>query len=334
MTISNYARTFRLPAIALLFAQGLLVLLIATEPPTWSGMGYALGLATLTIAMLMPAGHQQVRRRVALGGATLLLVPLVVRLVAVKPLGELRLVDSIVDERDVSINAARVMAWTAFMSDPDVTRLAHEMSVAYDELAQAEGSLLPSPFVATYLGLELPGASDTLEFAAAGGDAVVFLHGFGGNFTMSCWLFARAARRAHVTTVCPSTRWAGDWWTQEGEAIARQTINALRARGKRVFLAGLSNGAIGASRIAPKIAAEIAGLVLLSGAANDAPSPNLPTLVIHGRTDAQIPASAVQAYAVRVGAQYVELTGGHLAMLMERDQVAHAIAEWFEKRAP
>ncbi len=32
---------------------------------------------------------------------------------------------------------------------------------------------------------------------------------------------ARAARKAGVSTLCPSTSWVGDWWTKTGETIVR-----------------------------------------------------------------------------------------------------------------
>ncbi len=207
------------------------------------------------------------------------------------------------------------------------------MRAGYDEMAREEGAL-PSPVLATYLGLERPGASDAIDFEHAGADAVVFLHGYAGNFTMSCWLFARAAARAGLATDCPSTSWRGDWWTASGEAIVRERIAALRARGKtRVFLAGLSNGGIGASRLAPRLRGEIAGLVLVSGVAPDAGAPGVPTLVLQGRRDAMCSASVARAYATGNGASYVELDDGHFALLVDRDRAARAIADWLAPRA-
>jgi pimeloyl-ACP methyl ester carboxylesterase len=215
------------------------------------------------------------------------------------------------------------------MKDPDVPELPDAMRDAYDQMAREEGDL-PSPFAATYLGLQRPGASDAIEFMRDGDAAVVFLHGSAGNFTMSCWLFARAASRAGMSTTCPSTTWVGDWWSHPGEKIVRESIASLRARGKkRIYLAGLSNGGIGASRLAPRLADEkIAGLVLVSGAAPDATSAHVPTLVVQGRGDTQVPATVCRAYATRANAKYVELDAGHFALLVEREKAQRAITEW------
>ncbi len=139
--------------------------------------------------------------------------------------------------------------------------------------------------------------------------------------------------KAHMTTVCPSTRFRGDWWSADGESILRDTMKAVRAKGfTRIFLAGLSNGAIGASRLAPRLAKDIAGLILVSGAASDANGAHMPTLVVQGRDDAHISASVVHAYATRAGAKYVELDAGHFALLVERDVASAAITEWLAAR--
>jgi hypothetical protein len=318
---------------ALLAAELPIALLISTAPPSWSAAGYLLGLVLITASLVARPIFGRSRLLLFLG-ASIMVAPLLVRLIAVQPMGSLRAIDRLIDERDVSINAARAIRITGLMRDPDVPAVPEAMRSAYDQLSAEEGALLPSPFVATYLGLQRPGASDTLEIAASGKGTVIFLHGFAGNFTMSCWLFARAAKKQGLGTVCPSTGWIGDWWSAQGEAIVRDTIRSLRSRGEqRIYLAGLSNGAIGASRLAPRLSDQIAGLVLLSGAASDAPSPDMPTLVIHGRDDAQIPSSIARAYAQRVGARYVELPAGHFVLLLLRDRVAQIIGGWFEERA-
>ena len=314
-----------------------LTLFVLTEPPTWSAAAYVLG-ADCCVAALVLVGRP-VARRLAWVGAALVVLTLLGRAVWAKGgssisanvsgKGSARVVDRLVDERDLSVNAARAIAWTRFMGDPDVPELADAMRSAYDDMAQDEPDA-PSPVVATYMGLERPGASDTVEIPAEHPTdaAAIFLHGYAGNFTMSCWLFASAAKRANVTTVCPSTRWIGDWWTPEGESTVREALASLRARGmRRIYLAGLSNGAIGASRLATRIRG-LDGLILISGAAPDAASPGIPTLVIQGRSDAQIPAALVHGYAERAGARYVELDAGHFAMLTRRARVRDGIGAW------
>ena len=318
------ALSMRLVGIAALVFIVPLFFFVMTEPPSWSGAAYVLGPLLIAIGAVVRGVW---RRRLAVVGGALVLVTLGVRLVSAKG----RVVNRVIDERDITINASRALGWTAYRADPDVPRLPSAMRSAYGEMASA-GVDLASPLVSTLMGLERPSSSETLEVAAegtSGHDVVIFLHGSTGNYALSCWLFARAARRAHMTTVCPSTRWTGDWWSTAGESILRDTMKSLRARGfTRIFLAGLSNGAIGASRLAPRMAGELAGLVLVSGAAPDASGVNIPTLVVQGRGDALISASVVHAYATRANAKYVELAAGHFVLLVERDAAGAAITEW------
>ncbi len=318
----------RIFGILVLLGFSPVVLFVLSGPPTLSGAAYVL--APMVLAASLVASRQWARR-LAIAGAALLLVPVGARLLTTKKAGDVRAIDRVVDERDVAVNAARAIAYTHFMSDPDVPELPAAMRAAYDDMDREEGSL-PSPFVATYLGLEGPGATDTIELMRDGDAAVVFLHGSAGNFTMSCWLFARAAARAGMSTACPSTSWAGAWWTHANERIVRDTIASLHARGKtRIYLAGLSNGGIGASRLAPRLAGEIDGLVLVSGAAPDAGAPGVSTLVIQGRVDGQVSTPMVRAYATRVGAKYVELDAGHFALLVERERAEAAITDWLTR---
>jgi hypothetical protein len=320
----------RILGIFLLVAYAPFVLFVFGGPPTLSGALYVLAPAVLIASLVVP---QKWSRRVALASVAMLFAPMLARLVFTKPGGDVRAIDRVVDERDIAVNASRAIAYTHFMKDPDVPELPTAMRDAYDQMAREEGDL-PSPFAATYLGLQRPGASDAIELMRDGDAAVVFLHGSAGNFTMSCWLFARAAAKAGVSTTCPSTTWVGDWWSHSGEKIVRDSIASLRARGKtRIYLAGLSNGGIGASRLAPRLTDEkLAGLILVSGAAPDASASGMPTLVVQGRGDTQVSAAVVRAYATRANAKYVELDAGHFALLVEREKSQRAITEWLARR--
>jgi pimeloyl-ACP methyl ester carboxylesterase len=319
----------RIFGIVLLVLYAPFLVFVFAEPPTLSGALYVLAPAVLFASLVVPARWS---RRVALASVAVFFAPMLARIVFTKPGGDVRAIDRVVDERDMAVNASRAIAYTHFMNDPDVPALPNAMRDAYDQMTREEGAL-PSPFAATYMGLQRPGASDAIEFMRDGDAAVVFLHGSAGNFTMSCWLFARAASQAGVSTTCPSTTWVGDWWSTPGEEIVRDSIASLRARGKkRIYLAGLSNGGIGASRLAPRLANEkLAGLVLVSGAAPDARASGLPTLVVQGRGDAQVSAAVVRAYATRANAKYVELDAGHFALLVEREKAQHAITNWLQR---
>ena len=152
-----------------------------------------------------------------------------------------------------------------------------------------------------------------------------------GNFTLSCWLLrARRRESGHGDDVSIDDVGRRLVVGVGREEFVRDAIASLRARGKtRIYLAGLSNGGIGASRLAPRLADEkLAGLVLVSGAAPDARASTVPTLVLQGRNDTQVSAAVVHAYASRSHAKYVEYTAGHFVLLVDRDHVAAAITDW------
>jgi len=241
-----------------------------------------------------------------------------------------RYVDRLLDESDVARSGARVLFSTGKLRD-DANEVPAAMTKAYAEMRATEGDH-PSPVVATYLGMQSPSAFDVLTYdpnqlpernvVMPIENAVIFLHGFAGNFTLPCWQIARAVVDLNVLTVCPSTNWIGDWSTEDGEATLRQTITDLHARGiKRIVLAGLSNGGLGASHLAPKLSHHLSGLVLISGADPSAKKPGtVPTLVIHGKADTMTTFSAARQYATKTGAELVVLDAAHFAMLVRRHE--------------
>ncbi|MBX3191714.1 MAG: alpha/beta hydrolase [Labilithrix sp.] len=242
-----------------------------------------------------------------------------------------RFVNRVLDEGDLAIAGTRVLVASGALRD-DAVELPGAMRSAYAAMRREEGSP-PSPVAATLLGLERPGAFDLVLVEPAGEapahHAVVFLHGFAGNWDLPCWQIARAVSSAAVVTACPSTRFVGDWGSADGEATLRRTVDVLRARGiDGIVLAGLSNGGLGASALAPKMKGAFAGLVLISGADPGAPSPGVPTLVIHGEHDSMVHPSTSRAYAKKHGAKYVELDAGHFAMLVRGAAADRAIGDF------
>ncbi len=185
----------------------------------------------------------------------------------------------------------------------------------------------PSPVAATLLGLQRAGAFDALIVEPEGRRArvgVIFLHGYAGSFTVECWHFVRAARAIGALKVCPSMDASGEWWRPDGVAIVDATLRYMASRGvSRVVLAGLSNGAVGAHRIARRFAPRLAGLVLISGASAFGSSAGVPTLVVRGTDDA-LGRSAIRE------PEWSEFTiaGGHFVFLSRADAVRDAIARW------
>jgi pimeloyl-ACP methyl ester carboxylesterase len=211
--------------------------------------------------------------------------------------------------------------------------LADAMYAGYQAMG-AEQALSPSPFARTYHNLQRPEAFDAVVIESTEAQpepGVIFLHGFTGNFTMPCWLVAQAVQPIGGLTVCPSVGWRGDWWTADGEATLRATIDYMRGRGvKRIYLAGLSNGAVGASELAHKLTDEISGLILISGASPSAQDSGLPVLVLAGKTDERMPADMMRGYADRMGpnAAFVELDADHFMLAKKAADIQRVIASW------
>jgi pimeloyl-ACP methyl ester carboxylesterase len=335
-------------------AIGFLVLLPASvlgvlallSPATWSGAADALGLLVTFVGLVTAPARIHRRRGVARGGLAILVLTACARMAAAAS-GETaamhagadaspRVLDRLLDEEDVAVTGARTLIAIGGLTDPDVRELVPQMKNAYRSMRAEQGDL-PSPVVATYLGLPAPGASDTLVFEPRSSShpagAVIFLHGFAGSFTLPCWQIARVAARLDLVTFCPSVGYRGDWWTADGEATVRRTVAELHARGiRRIWLAGLSNGGIGASRLAPRMPHTFQGLILISGAAPEAVPTSLPALVLQGRDDAMMPASLARSYASRSNGRYVELDAGHFAMLVRSDAADRAIESWLRQR--
>jgi pimeloyl-ACP methyl ester carboxylesterase len=328
-------RTFSI--LLAILASALLVFLL-TGAPTWSGTAYAVGLlaATLGGALLGRRGA----RPLAAGGVALVLVMLLARLssgargttlVMRTPASTgSRLINRAVDEADLAVSGARLLGLTSFAKDPDVGVLPREMALAYARMRGEQGDS-PSPVIATYLGLESPAAYDVIEIGDVehASATLVFLHGFAGSFSLPCWEVSRAAARVGMATVCPATRWVGDWWAADGTATLRDVVTNLHARGQRhLVLAGLSNGGIGGSLFVARFPDVFDGFIAISGASPEARPPGIPVLCIQGRKDRNIPASIVEAYARHSGGRYVELEAGHFALLVEEERAVTAMADW------
>lgn len=207
--------------------------------------------------------------------------------------------------------------------------LAPAIEAAYAELEARHGALA-SVFLESVT--TTPSAAHFSALVSEPRDApslgVVFLHGYGGNFTWPCALVAEVVREVGGATVCPSVGRDGAWWTGEGPAIARASIAALRAQGAdAIVLAGLSNGSIGAARLAESVG-PLAGLVLISGAPRGAHT-DLPALVVHGTDDTMTPTAAARAFVRRSPHAELELApGGHFVLAHERDAIRARLGAW------
>jgi len=245
-----------------------------------------------------------------------------------------RHLNRVLPERDLALGGSRMLSTRRFVPAGFVRQL----GAVYDRMEREVGQL-PSPLNATYLGLQRPEAFDVVVVEGRGqrraDTAVVFLHGYAGNVSAICWLVALAARDHGVTTHCPSVGFAGDWWRPHGARTLGAMLTHLERAGvRRVFLVGLSNGARGASLLAPRFARRIVGLVLLSGIDEHARPPALPVLLLHGAHDPGVPAGVAKRYlAAARQAKQVTVPGDHFVLVTRERQVREALSGWLRSTA-
>ncbi|WP_267145460.1 alpha/beta hydrolase [Myxococcus dinghuensis] len=255
--------------------------------------------------------------------------------------GRGRWLNRLVSERDGTLVAAHLLLLTGRLPARDAGDLLTTLRTAFDRIDGATGAY-ETPAIATYLGLQSPDDFDAVVIPPQGRApprvAVVFLHGFAGNFAVYCWQMAQAARAISALTVCPSVGPTGRWWGADGARTLDATLAWLASQGiRRVYLSGLSNGGVGASVLAARAmppGLELRGLVLVSGALPSAPVPRVPTLVVQGRGDSMMPTSEVRAYVERLGAlaTSVEVDSGHFAFLDRRATCERAISAWLVRQ--
>ena len=335
-------------AIGVLLALPAVPLSIFAATTPLSGVGFLYVIGTLLVIGGLLTAPRRVRRRrgVTRAGLAVIALAMVVRIAFAghgKTIAMTRrgpgapLLDRLLPEDDVATTSARAVIWAGILPANDTKNLVPTLRRSFQRMNEAEGSY-PSPIAMTSLGLQRREAFDTLEIAAPAADtkaAVLFLHGYGGNFTLQCWMVAQAARRAGAATFCPSTRLTGDWWSADGRHVVGEMMTDLRARGfDRIVLSGLSNGGVGASRIAPSLRGKIVGLLLISGAAPDAGAPGVPAIAFEGGQDTMMTPGAVRRYAENGGVTYVELEGTHFLLIEKRDEMTERMSAWLVARFP
>ncbi|HEX8697692.1 MAG TPA: alpha/beta hydrolase [Myxococcaceae bacterium] len=313
-----------------------------------SGWGYAAGAAAIAAGLLSMPWRS--RRGLTRAGVGLLLLIASLRLLLANgdhlatlrlPSESPRLINRLVAERDGTLFTARLLLLAGQLPRSDSRDFLPALDSAFERMDAAEGPIA-TPAVATWLGLQSPDDFDAVIISPDGGkapeSAVVLLHGYAGNFAVYCWQLSRAAQTISALTVCPSVGPVGDWWSAQGEETLERTLAWLERRGiRRVYLAGLSNGGMGASVLASRAAhpgVELRGLVLISGASSRAPAPRIPTLIVQGRHDSMMPTSRMRAFAERAGPQatYFEVNSGHFAFLDRYQECERAISSWLVER--
>jgi hypothetical protein len=336
----------RLLAIGALAGLAAVALLGISAP--WSPSGwFAIGVSATAIVALLIRERRARRGLLAVAcvlGAIVLGVRLVggesgmIRMLTLPQGTSSRWLGRLVDEEDVALLGTRALSLAGRLPAYERERLLPAMHGAYVAMRR-DDVVAPSPVLDTLLGRQTPDAFDTLviepraEPSPAPRYGVVFLHGYAGSYTLECWLIAKAAQNVGAVTVCPATSFSAHWPGEDGERIVRASLEHLRRRGiQRVFLAGLSNGAVGASSLARIFAPSLSGLILISGAPSGGDNAGLPTLVIHGTDDTVASVASARAFATRTHATYQGFPGGHFVYLVRREEARKAIADWLMVR--
>ncbi|MDY7227026.1 alpha/beta fold hydrolase [Hyalangium rubrum] len=338
---------FLLGVVAVPLSALLLVAAVAIGASA-SAWGYALGLAVASAGLITMPWRR--RRGLTRAGLGLMLLVACARLLLVKgqyldtlrlPEGGRRLANRLLEERDGTLFVARLLLLSGQLPRSDTRDFLPALNSAFARMAAEEGPIA-TPAIATWLGLQSSSDFDAVVIPPQDRErpevAVVALHGYAGNFAVYCWQLSRSARAISALTVCPSVGPAGDWWSPQGEETLKHTLAWLEGRGiRRVYLAGLSNGGLGASLLASRVSrpgVELRGLVLISGASKRAPTPRVPTLIVQGKHDSMMPTPPIRAFAQRTGplATYFEVNSGHFAFLDRHEACERAITQWLLQR--
>lgn len=244
-------------------------------------------------------------------------------------------INSVVDEQDTLIFGEALFHLIGGDSNAEHENLTGAFSKAYSQM-RAQGSY-PSPVIGTYLNLQKPHHFDAVIIAPEGTTSfgMVFLHGYMGNVTAQCWEIAQAVKPLGGVTICPSTKWTGEWWLPDGRAIIRSTFDYLREQGvERLYLGGFSNGGFSMGRLASewKDVDGLSGLIFIDGFIHGASirELGLPVLILEGAQDERVPVAAARQFAEDVGdlGTYIELEGDHFLIMKQPEAVQQAISEW------
>lgn len=244
-------------------------------------------------------------------------------------------VNSLFDEQDTLIFGETLFHLIGGDSRAEHENLTQAFSKAYSEM-RVQG-FYPSPVIGTYLNLQKPDHFDAviIEPEGTASFGVVFLHGYMGNVTAQCWEIAQAVKPLGGVTICPSTKWTGEWWLPDGQAIIRSTFDYLREHGiERFYLGGFSNGGFSMGRLASqwKDVRELNGLIFIDGFIHGTSirELGLPVLIIEGAQDERVPVAAARQFAEEVGelGTYVELESDHFLIMKQPEAVQQAISEW------
>lgn len=260
--------------------------------------------------------------------------------------GSINAINRIIKEEDIVFLATRTLSLLLGLTPNESHGLLLPMEASYEEMRKQEGDYT-SPLVASIIGLNNSNEHEALSFCGgeckkkevALSSAVIFLHGVGGNWSLICWTQARTVNNLGMLAVCPSLGPLGMWGSDSGEKIVSRTIENIKSKGiKRIYLSGISAGAVGVAELAHKFQDQLDGVILLFGAHPDIDRTEIPTLLIYGANDERFTANIIewvikQREKKKPGLVYRKLDGGHFHIVKRPNEVTEIIETWLKERS-
>ena len=232
--------------------------------------------------------------------------------------------------------------------------LGHYKAMAADENFQALGSSMGLAYAGLF-GLPVPQDHYFLYTPVSAGDqplpALIFLHGSAGNFKSYSWIWSQLAEQAGYVIIAPSYGFGN--WDAAGAVAVNQALADAQTHTNidpaRLYLAGLSNGGLGVSRLAASQPEQYRGLIFLSPVFADPflDSPafamawaDRPVLILSGAADRRIPETYVRARADRLVAAGVDVSTtifpheDHFLIFSQPEAIIATIAAWLPSHDP
>lgn len=240
--------------------------------------------------------------------------------------------------------AARVSTYTLDLyremeADENFRELGSAMGLAYAQL-------LGLPFDAGHYYLYVP-----QQVREGPLPALIFLHGSAGNFKAYTWLWSKLAQEEGFVIIAPSYGF-GSWDEAGTDAVLNALDDARQVVAidpERIYLAGLSNGGIGAGRLAIARPDLFRGLIFLSpvmptGLVDGETFQRLwadrPVLVLSGAADRRIPLAYVEERVARMAAGGIDVTSiiypdeDHFLVFSRPEEIVADVAAWLRQTAP
>lgn len=241
----------------------------------------------------------------------------------------------LVRERESTFAGIALSRTLGILDGPDATR----MGAACDRVYDALDVLTDQRPAVNALLLASSGDRVRMLTWTPPGDGpfptLVFLHGFGGLLTPYLSVLAATALGSRFAIVAPALDTEGAWWERRGRQVLERTLAHLppQVDPSRLFLVGLSNGAVGATHLAsdPALGSAFLATILLVGI-GEAPGPlPHPVLVLPGTDDNRFPLPTVTALARALEDQGTDVTfhptpGDHFTLFTHTDVLAAEIA--------